>query len=110
MSYTYLPSLTADITIPESGKSSRVAFEDESLKVLLFGFAPGFELTSHSTPYPATMTFLEGEASVGLGEDRVDVSAGAWVHMEPKLVHSVTAKTALRMALYLHKSAKPAAV
>jgi quercetin dioxygenase-like cupin family protein len=106
MAYTIVPDLFAEIAIPESGKATRIVFEDESLKVLLFAFAPGFELVAHSTPYPATIAFLEGEASVGLGDERVDVSGGAWLYMEPKLVHSVTAKSGVRMLLSLHKAAK----
>lgn len=109
MGYLLVPSLLTETTIPEKGILSHTVHNDDGLKVILFGFAQGQELTAHTAPMPATMMFLEGDAALTLGEEKIEVGPGALVHMEPKLTHSVVAKTPLRMLLYLHKSAKPAA-
>ena len=42
-----------------------------------------------------------GEATLTLGGDRHEVTAGAWVHMPAKLPHSVKARTPLTMLLLM---------
>lgn len=69
------------------------------VNVTLFGFTAGEELSGHSAPTPAVLHFLEGEASVQLGEDTVDAKPGSFVYMPPMLPHGISAKTALRMLL-----------
>jgi len=95
-----------EIVIPEKGILSHTLHNDESLKVILFGFAEGQELTAHTAPMPATMMFLEGDCSVTLGEDKCDAHAGALIHMAPGLTHGIIALTPARMLLYLHKSGR----
>jgi quercetin dioxygenase-like cupin family protein len=104
--YLMTPSLFTEIAIPEKGILSHTLYNDDNLKIILFGFATGQELTAHTAPMPATIQFLEGEASLTLGDDRHEVSPGALIHMQPKLTHGIVAKTPLRMLLYLHKSAR----
>lgn len=104
--YLMTPNLFTEISIPEKGILSHTLYNDDSLKIILFGFATGQELTAHTAPMPATIQFLEGEASLTLGEDTHEVSPGALIHMQPKLTHGIVAKTPVRMLLYLHKSAR----
>jgi quercetin dioxygenase-like cupin family protein len=101
-----LASLHKEITIPEKGILSHTIYNDEGLKIVLFGFAPGQELTAHTAPMPATLMFLEGEADLSLGEDKQQAGPGTFVHMQPKLTHGIIAKTPLLMLLYLHKSSR----
>jgi len=63
------------------------------------GFSAGQELSAHSAPTPAILYFLEGEAEVQLGEDKVNAQPGSFVYMPPMLPHGISAKTALRMLL-----------
>jgi quercetin dioxygenase-like cupin family protein len=102
--YLFTHSLFNEIAIPEKGILSHTLYNDDNLKIILFGFATGQELTAHTAPMPATIMFLEGEASVTLGEDNLDVAPGALIHMDPKLMHGIAAKSPMRMLLYLHKS------
>lgn len=104
--YSYVRDLMTETQIPDKGILSHTIYNDDALKIILFGFAAGQELTAHTAPMPATMMFLEGEASIALNEEKKEVSSGALVHMQPKLTHSIVAKTPLRMLLYLHKAAK----
>ena len=69
-SYLLLQNLHGEITIPEKGILSHTVYNDDNLKIILFGFAPGQELTAHTAPMPATMMFLEGEADLTLGPER----------------------------------------
>lgn len=99
MEYTFLANLSEQITPPENGILSRVLRKDETANVTLFGFSAGQELSAHSAPTPAILYFLEGEAELLLGEDKVTVQQGSFVHMPPMLPHAITAKSALKMLL-----------
>jgi quercetin dioxygenase-like cupin family protein len=99
MDYTFFPNLQQEFTIPEKGILSRVLHKDEKVNVTLFGFAAGEELSAHSAPTPAVLYFLEGEAELQLGTDKVQAEAGSFVYMPPMLSHGISAKTGLRMLL-----------
>ena len=100
--YTYITNLQDQLPeIPLDTIVSRTFYQGEEYKVILFGFAPGQELSEHTASKPAILHFLEGEASLTLGEDSHQIKAGAWVHMPAKLPHSVEAKTQVVMLLML---------
>jgi quercetin dioxygenase-like cupin family protein len=102
-SYNLLPDLAHQIDTPTDGTLSRTIHQDERLKVILFAFSAGQELSEHTASTPAIMHFLSGEADVTLGEDRATTSAGTWIHMAPQLPHSIRAKTPVVMLLSLLK-------
>lgn len=99
MDYTFLANLQQEFTLPEKGILSRVLHKDEKVNVTLFGFAAGEELSAHSAPTPAVLYFLEGEAELQLGTDKVQAGAGSFAYMPPMLSHGISAKTGLRMLL-----------
>jgi quercetin dioxygenase-like cupin family protein len=99
MDYTFLANLQQEFALPEKGILSRVLHKDEHANVTLFGFSAGQELSAHSAPTPAILYFLEGEAEVQLGEDKIHAQPGSFVYMPPMLPHGIAAKTALRMLL-----------
>ncbi len=71
------------------------------MKVVLFGFAPGQALSEHTASQPATLTFLQGQAALTLGEETMDAQPGTWVYMPAHLPHSVLAKSPVVMLLLL---------
>ncbi len=81
------------LTVPVDSIVSRTLTQTPTVRVMLFGFAAGQELSEHSTPMIATMHFLTGQATVTLGEEQFEVGPGAWVQMPPKLPHSIRAHT-----------------
>ena len=99
MGYTFLANLLQEFALPENGVLSRVLHKDDKVNVTLFGFSSGQELSAHSAPTPAILYFLEGEAEVQLGEDKVNTQPGSFIYMPPMLPHGISAKTALRMLL-----------
>ena len=101
--YTYLADLAAEVEPPADGTLSRTIYQDERLKVVLFGFSAGQELSEHTASTPAIMHFLKGEAKISLGNDTVSAKAGTWVHMTPNLKHSIHANTPASMLLLLLK-------
>ena len=101
--YTFYPSLEAEAPIPENGILSRTLHNDDHVKVVLFGFAPGQELSAHTAPMAASLQFVSGEARLTLGGNTHDVKAGAFVHMPPQMQHGIAAKTAVVMLLAMYK-------
>jgi quercetin dioxygenase-like cupin family protein len=104
MDYTFLANLQTEFVLPEKGIMSRVLHKDDHVTVTLFGFSTGESLSAHSAPTPAVLYFIEGEAEVLLGEDKVNAQPGSFVYMPPMLPHGITAKTPLRMLLVQMKN------
>jgi quercetin dioxygenase-like cupin family protein len=106
--YFVASELIKEIELPKSGMLSRTLYDDGDVKLVLFGFSAGHELSAHSAPMPASLFFLEGEATLALGADTQLVKAGAFVHMPPHLMHAVVARTPLVMLLMMMKGVKQA--
>ncbi len=103
--YTFIEQLTHGAEAPDDGILSRNLYQDENIKVVLFAFGPGQELSEHTASKPAVVHVLEGEGTVVLGEDEKPLQAGTWIHMAAHLPHSVRANTPLVMLLTLLKHA-----
>ena len=99
MNYTFLANLQQEIVLPDKGILSQVLKKDNKVNITLFGFAKGEELSAHSAPTPAILYFLEGEAEVQLGEDKIDAQPGSFVYMPPMLSHGILARTPVKMLL-----------
>jgi quercetin dioxygenase-like cupin family protein len=101
----FLPDLAALIEeIPPESIVSRTVYRDDAVKVVLFGFAAGEGLTEHTASQAAILHFLQGEATVTLGDVKEKAAPGAFIHMPPKLPHSVVAHSDVLMLLLLLKS------
>jgi quercetin dioxygenase-like cupin family protein len=101
--YTLFLDLAKEAQPPDKGILSRTLFSDDRLKVVLFGFAQGEELSEHTASMPAVLHFLQGEANLTLGDDKLEAKPGSWVHMAKGLRHSIQAKTPVVMLLLLLK-------
>ena len=103
--YDYIPDISKTISdIPPNSIVSRTIHSDDTVKVVLFGFAAGQELSEHTASMPAILHILNGKARLTLGEERHQAQAGTWVHMPAKLPHSVFAEEPVMMLLILIKS------
>src|SRR5689334_14900965 len=101
--YTHILDLAKEVQPPDKGILSRTLFADDRLKVVLFGFAQGEELSEHTASMPAVLHCLQGEATLTLGDDRNEAKPGTWVHMPAGLKHSIQARTPVLMLLNLLK-------
>ena len=102
-SHTYFADLAVEIEPPADGTLSRTLLQDDRLKVVLFAFSGGQELSEHTASMPAIMHFLRGEAAVTLDRDRVEATAGTWIHMPANMKHSIRTTTPVVMLLLLLK-------
>ncbi|MCB0117148.1 MAG: cupin domain-containing protein [Caldilineaceae bacterium] len=94
--------------IPADSIISRTLVAEPALRVVLFGFAPGQELTEHKTPMAATIQIIAGTGTLVLEEDTLPAAPGNLFYMQPNLPHSVKAETSLTLLLTMVKgSEKP---
>ncbi len=87
--------------IPSDSILSKALTTTDKLKVTIFGFDTGQELTEHTAAYPAILHFLTGEADLTLGKDSFKTTAGSWAYMPAFTPHSLVAKTPVTMLLIM---------
>ena len=103
MDYKYFANIAAEVAVPPDGILSRTLLNEERLRVVLFAFSKGQQLTEHTASVPAVLHVLEGEALLKLGPDSVEGRPGTWVHMPAHLPHGIEAKTPLILLLQMLK-------
>lgn len=102
--YTMFADLANQVELPADGTFSRTLLDDDHVKVVLFGFSAGQELSEHTSTKPAIMHFLTGDSDITLGPDEVVANAGTWIHMPAELPHSIHTRTPVTMLLLLLKT------
>jgi quercetin dioxygenase-like cupin family protein len=106
ISSTVIADLANEVTIQTGSIISRTIHQDDFLKVVLFGFDAGQELSEHTAGVPAVLQFLSGEATVTLGDTVFEASTNSFIHMDAKLPHSIRAHQPTKMLLIILKGAK----
>jgi quercetin dioxygenase-like cupin family protein len=102
MSYNYIADLNLEMEIKPESTISQTLFKDDKIRVVLFGFAAGQELTEHTASRAASLHFLKGEAKLTLDGEERQAQSQTWVHMPPRMPHSVLAITDVLMLLTLY--------
>lgn len=97
--YETIENLVKSIEIPKDGTLSRTLHRDDAVKVVLFGFAGGQELSQHTASVPAIIEILQGDVRLTLDGDEKELSSGSWVFMNANVPHAVYAKTDVVMLL-----------
>ncbi len=87
--------------VPAAGIHSRTVRADDHVRVVLFGFAAGEELSEHTASRPAMIHVLSGVFEMTLGGERVAAPAGTLVHMAAGRRHALRATEPSRMLLTL---------
>lgn len=104
MDYEYIPDLAAQLPdIPPGSILSQTIHDEPRLKVVLFAFARGQELSAHTSAWPAVLYVVKGQGELTLGEDIHSVQPGSWSFMPARLVHSVRADEELIVLLHMLK-------
>ena len=102
-----IPIFVADLRqvlqIPETGIASRILQDDEASKVILLGLATGYEMKLHAAPVPTILYFVEGEATLTLGDEKMTVRTGALAHLPSHLKHAIAAGKPVLMLLIMVK-------
>jgi len=99
MPHTLIPDLAARADIPEQGTLSRVLHADDHLRVVLFAFDAGQELTEHTAGVPAVLQVLSGRFRVGASGDAFEMGPEAWLRLDAHEPHSLLALEPSRLLL-----------
>jgi len=97
----FFADLAAEAPPVERGIHSQTLYDGPDLRLILFAFAPGEELSEHTAARPAVVHVLDGEGEASVGGEPHALAPGAWFRMPARMPHSIMARTPLRMALYL---------
>jgi len=81
------------------GIVSQAILTAPGLRVTLFHFAAGQELSEHTTPARALIQVLAGSCDFNLNGETRRLNAGDLLHMPPKLPHAVRATTDLTLLI-----------
>ncbi len=100
--YYWIPNLVSETPqIPEDSIVSRTIYSDDRVKVILFTFAAGQELSDHTSSSTAILHFISGNAKLKIAEDEIESKDQAWLYLPPNMPHSIYAITEVTMLLYL---------
>ena len=103
MDPTFFADLAAEVQVPPDGILSRTLHNDDRLRVVLFAFSPGQELSAHTAPVPAVLYFVRGEAKLTLGGQTMEAKPGSFAWMPPQLTHGIVATSPVVMLLMMLK-------
>lgn len=93
--------------VPESGIVSRTLLQTPEVRVVLFTFAEGQELTPHTSRRRALVQVLSGACEFLFAGKWQRLAAGAFLHLPPNHLHAVRA-SAGPFSMLLTLSAEPA--
>lgn len=96
-------SLPGETQFAPNGIVSRTLLHTSNLRVVLFGFAEGQELTEHSSTQQAVVQIMSGECEFQLAGKPKPLKAGDLLYMPPNLPHAVKATKEFSMLLTLSK-------
>lgn len=88
---TVARNILEEIAIPDEGTLSRVLYRDDLIRVVVFAFDEGQELTDHTAAKPAIVQVISGRIRLDLDGDPVELGPGSWVRMAAHLTHAVYA-------------------
>ena len=99
--YVVMQSPADEIEIPTHGILSKTYYEDDHVKVVVFGFSAGQELSEHTASRPAILQVIRGQARVTLGGSEIAVGEGAWIYLSPHQPHAIAAQGPMALMLVL---------
>jgi quercetin dioxygenase-like cupin family protein len=94
-------SLTQETQFAPNGIVSRTLVRTERVRVVLFGFSAGQELTEHTSTYEATVQILSGTCEFMLSGKTHQLKAGDFLYMAPNAPHALKATEQFSMLLTL---------
>lgn len=100
---TVISDMLSAVEIPKDGTLSRVLYKDDHIRLVVFAFDRGQELTDHTAGVPVTIHVVTGRLHITLGEEEHEVGTESWVQIPAGLTHAVKAIEPTVMVLTLLK-------
>lgn len=95
----HLDDLSALITVNEGSTVSRTVLKAEGVRLVLFSFDTGEELSEHTAAMPVLLQVLDGALEVSADGQTVTLKPGGVIHLPTRMPHSVLALEPSRMLL-----------
>ena len=95
--------LRQPVSTPADGIVSRTIHDDQDIRVVLFSFAAGQQLSDHTAAVPVTLEVVDGESRIGVSDEHIEGRAGTWLHLPAGTPHSIFATTPLTLLLTMLK-------
>lgn len=95
----HLDDLSALITVNEGSTVSRTVLKAEGVRLVLFSFDTGEELSEHTAAMPVLLQVLDGELEISADGQTVTLKPGGVIHLPTRMAHSVLALEPSRMLL-----------
>lgn len=100
-------ALTQETQFTAHGIVSRLLFRTSTIRVVLFGFDQGQELTEHTSSFHALVQILSGGCEFSVAGQTHQLRAGDLLYMPPHAPHAVKATERFSMLLTLFEPASP---
>lgn len=101
---TVIEDLVGATDIPSDGTLSRVVAGEGSVRVVVFAFDRGQELTEHTASVPVIVQVLTGLLTVTVDGESHRMTPSSWIYLEAREPHSVFAEEPSRMLLTMVRS------
>ncbi len=88
---TVVTALPARTALQRESTVSTTVLKAEGVRVVLFAFDTGQELSEHTAAVPALLQVLSGRLAVTASGRTVDLTPGDLVHLPTRLPHAVVA-------------------
>ena len=95
----YLAEVGSLVEVAPDSTVSRTVLKAEGVRLVLFSFGAGQELSEHTAAMPVLLQVFDGRLSVTAAGRRVELAAGGLVHLPARLPHSVLALAPSRLLL-----------
>jgi len=96
---THVADLASLVDVSAEATVSRTVLKAEGVRLVLFSFDAGQELSEHTAAVPVLLQVLEGRLSVSSDGITVELVPGGVVHLRARAPHSVVALEPSRMLL-----------
>jgi quercetin dioxygenase-like cupin family protein len=95
----HIEALGALIAVAPDATVSRTVLKGEGVRVVLFAFDAGQELSEHTAAVPILLQVLDGRLRVGADGQHVELVPGELVHIGSRVPHEILALEPSRMVL-----------
>jgi quercetin dioxygenase-like cupin family protein len=93
--------LVADLPVTPQATTSRVVVDTDAVRVVLFAFDTGEELTDHTASMPVVVTLLDGAIRFRVGGQDHDLAPGDVVYLPANETHALQARSPSRLSLVM---------
>lgn len=95
----HLDAVASRVEVVPDATVSRTVLTADGVRLVLFAFDAGQELTEHTAAMPVLLQVLDGQLSVTAAGQTVELVPGGIVHLPARLPHAVRALAPTRLLL-----------